>query len=50
MKILKEVRFSENLLILKFNLFGVTEAKNIHQVLMSGAQYPASFFLAVKNR
>ena len=29
-KVLKEVRFSENLLLLIFNLFGIKEARNIH--------------------
>ena len=35
---------------LKFDLFAITEARNIHLVLMSCAQYPDSFFFAVQNR
>ena len=48
-KILKDVRFSESLLILLEFRFvwnnGGQKPRNIHSVLMSGAQYPDIFSL-----
>ena len=48
-RILKDVRFSESLLILLEFRFvwnnGGQKPRNVHSVLISGAQYPDSFFL-----
>ena len=51
MKILREVRFSESLLILLEIRFVWNNGAQKHSLeLMSGAKYPDSFFFAVQNR